>query len=94
MAAIDGIINKINPGEPLDKDIYDLPPEELAKVPQTPGSLRDALLALEADHSFLLKNDVFTQDVIETWINYKMEKEVKALDLRPHPWEFVLYYDI
>lgn len=94
MAVIDGIINKIDPGEPLDKDIYDLPPEELAKVPQTPGSLRDALLALKADHSFLLKNDVFTQDVIETWINYKMEKEVKALDLRPHPWEFVLYYDI
>jgi len=94
MAALDGIINKINPGEPLDKDIYDLPPEELAKVPQAPGSLRDALMALEADHSFLLKNDVFTQDVIETWIKYKMDKEVKALDLRPHPWEFVLYYDI
>jgi len=94
MAAIDGIVNKINPGDPLDKDIYDLPPEELAKVPQAPGSLRDALMALEADHSFLLKNDVFTQDVIETWIRYKMDKEVKALDLRPHPWEFVLYYDI
>jgi len=94
MAGIDGIVNKINPGEPLDKDIYDLPPEELAMVPKTPGSLRDALMALEADHDFLLKNDVFTQDVIETWINYKMEKEVKALDLRPHPWEFVLYYDI
>lgn len=94
MAAIDGIVNKIDPGEPLDKDIYDLPPEELAKVPQAPGSLRAALTALEEDHSFLLKNDVFTQDVIETWINYKMEKEVKALDLRPHPWEFVLYYDI
>lgn len=94
MAALDGITNKIDPGEPLDKDIYDLPPEELAKVPQAPGSLRDALMALEADHSFLLKNDVFTKDVIETWINYKMDKEVKALDLRPHPWEFVLYYDI
>ena len=94
MAAIDGIINKVNPGEPLDKDIYDLPPEELAKVPQTPGSLRDALMALKADHAFLMKDDVFTQDVIETWIDYKMEKEVKALDLRPHPWEFVLYYDI
>lgn len=94
MAGIDGIINKIDPGEPLDKDIYDLPPEELAKVPQAPGSLRAALMALEDDHSFLMKNDVFTQDVIETWINYKMDKEVKALDLRPHPWEFVLYYDI
>jgi glutamine synthetase len=94
MAAIDGILNKIDPGEPLDKDIYDLPPEELAAVPHTPGSLRDALNALEADHDYLLKGDVFTSDVIETWINYKMENEVQALDLRPHPWEFALYYDI
>jgi len=94
MAAIDGIQNKINPGQPLDKDIYDLPAEELAKVPHTPGSLRDALYALEKDHDFLLKGDVFTADVIETWINYKMENEVKALELRPHPWEFALYYDI
>ncbi|MBU4212923.1 MAG: type I glutamate--ammonia ligase, partial [Verrucomicrobia bacterium] len=94
MAALDGILNKVDPGEPLDKDIYDLPPEELAKVPQTPGSLRDALMALEKDHAFLLKNDVFTQDVIETWIDYKMKNEVLALDLRPHPWEFALYYDI
>ncbi len=94
MAAIDGIQNKIDPGEPLDKDIYDLPPEELAKVPTTPGTLREALNALDADHDFLLKGDVFTPDVIETWIQYKMENEVKALDLRPHPWEFALYYDI
>ncbi len=94
MAAIDGIQNKIDPGEPLDKDIYDLPPEELAKVPTTPGTLRDALTALHADHDFLLKGDVFTPDVIETWIQYKMDNEVKALDLRPHPWEFALYYDI
>jgi glutamine synthetase len=94
MAALDGIQNKIDPGEPLDKDIYDLPPEELAKVPTTPGTLRDALAALEADHDFLLKGDVFTPDVIETWIEYKLENEVKALDLRPHPWEFALYYDI
>ena len=94
MAAIDGIQNKIDPGEPLDKDIYDLPPEELAKVPTTPGSLGEALAALEADHEFLLKGDVFTKDVIETWIDYKMENEVKALALRPHPWEFALYYDI
>ncbi len=94
LAAMDGIINKIDPGEPLDKDIYDLPPEELAKVPQTPGTLRDALNALEKDHDFLLKGDVFTKDVIETWITYKMENEVIALDLRPHPWEFALYYDI
>ena len=94
MAAIDGIQNKIDPGEPLDKDIYDLPPEELAKVPTTPGTLRDALNALDADHDFLLRGDVFTPDVIETWIDYKMENEVKALDLRPHPWEYALYYDI
>ncbi|RJR30541.1 MAG: type I glutamate--ammonia ligase [Desulfobacteraceae bacterium] len=94
MAAIDGIQKKINPGEPLDKDIYDLPPEELEKVPHTPGSLREALKALEADHDYLLKGDVFTSDVIETWVKYKMEKEVIAVDLRPHPWEFALYYDI
>ena len=94
MAAIDGILNKIDPGQPLDKDIYDLPPEELGKVPQTPGSLRDALQALESDHAFLLKGDVFTEDVIETWIRYKMDNEVKALDLRPHPWEFAMYFDI
>ncbi|MBN1671804.1 MAG: type I glutamate--ammonia ligase [Kiritimatiellae bacterium] len=94
MAAVDGILNKADPGEPLDKDIYDLPPEELAKVPQTPGSLRDALRALADDSEFLLKGDVFTQDVIDTWIAYKTVNEVQALDLRPHPWEFALYYDI
>ncbi len=94
MAAVDGILNKIDPGQPLDKDIYDLPPEELAKVPQTPGSLAAALEALEKDHDFLLKGDVFTKDVIQNWIEYKMTKEVKAVDLRPHPWEFMMYYDI
>jgi len=94
MAAIDGIQRKLDPGEPLDKDIYDLPPEELAKVPGTPASLDAALDALEADHEFLLKGDVFTQDVIDTWVSYKREKEVDALRLRPHPYEFVLYYDI
>jgi glutamine synthetase len=94
MAALDGILNKIDPGEPLDKDLYDLPPEEAAKVPQTPGTLRDVLNALEDDHEFLLKGDVFTADVIETWIQYKMTNEVQALDLRPHPWEFALYFDI
>jgi glutamine synthetase len=94
MAALDGIQNKVDPGEPLDKDIYDLPPEELAKVPTTPGSLREALMALRDDHEFLLKGDVFTQDVIDTWIDYKLEHEVKALDIRPHPWEFAMYYDI
>ncbi len=94
MAAIDGIQNKINPGEPLDKDIYDLPPQEAAKVAKTPGTLRGALEELEKDHDFLLKGDVFTPDVIETWIDYKLTNEVQALDLRPHPWEFALYYDI
>ena len=94
MAALDGIVNKVDPGEPLDKDIYDLPPEEMAKVEQTPGSLRAALQALDADHDYLLKGDVFTRDVIETWVEYKMENEVRAVELRPHPWEFALYYDI
>ncbi len=94
MAILDGIQNKIDPGDPLDKDIYDLPPEELAKVPQTPGSLREALKALEEDHDYLMKGDVFTSDVIETWISYKMNNEVIAVELRPHPWEFALYFDI
>ena len=94
MAALDGILNKVHPGEPLDKDIYDLPPEELAKVAHTPESLGHALRALEEDNGFLLKGDVFTPDVIETWIEYKLKHEVEALALRPHPWEFALYYDI
>ncbi len=94
MAAVDGILNKIDPGEPLDKDIYDLPPEELAGVPQAPASLQEALKALENDHDYLLKEDVFTQDVIEKWIEYKFNNEIMALNLRPHPWEFALYYDI
>jgi glutamine synthetase len=94
MAVIDGIRNKIDPGDPLDKDIYDLPPQEAARVPKTPGSLREALNALEGDHDFLLQGDVFTRDVIETWRDYKLNHEVLALDLRPHPWEFALYYDI
>ena len=78
MAGLDGVINRIDPGEPLDKDIYDMEPEELKNVPSTPGSLEAALKALENDHEYLLKGDVFTEDVIETWIKYKMEKEVKA----------------
>jgi len=94
MAGLDGIENKIDPGEPLDKDIYDLGPEELAQVPSMPGSLEDALDNLEADHAFLLKGDVFTQDAIDTWISYKRTREVDALRLRPHPYEFFLYYDI
>lgn len=94
MAALDGIENKIDPGDPLDKDIYDLPPEEAANVPKTPGSLAEALDALEADHEFLLRGDVFTQDVIDTWLSYKRENEVDAMRLRPHPYEFCLYYDV
>lgn len=94
MAGIDGINNKIDPGDPLDKDLYDLEPKEAAKIPHTPGSLREALTALQEDHDYLLQGDVFTEDVIETWIDYKMENEVKEVDLRPHPWEFALYYDI
>ncbi|MFO7774837.1 MAG: type I glutamate--ammonia ligase [Candidatus Hydrogenedentota bacterium] len=94
MAGLDGIQNKMDPGEALDKDLYDLPPEEKAKVPQVPASLGEALDALEADHEFLLKGDVFTQDVIETWLEYKRVNEVEATNLRPHPYEFYLYYDI
>ena len=94
MAAIDGIQNKISPGDPLDKDIYDLPPEEASSIAKTPGSLDEALEALHADHEFLLRGDVFTQDVIDTWITYKSTQEVDAMRLRPHPYEFCLYYDI
>ncbi|MCZ6606661.1 MAG: type I glutamate--ammonia ligase [Alphaproteobacteria bacterium] len=94
MAGLDGIENKIDPGPPIDKDLYDLPPEEAAAVKSTPGSLEEALDALEADHAFLLKGDVFTKDVIEMWLSYKRENEVDALRLRPHPYEFFLYYDI
>jgi glutamine synthetase len=94
MAALDGIENKTDPGEPLDKDIYGLSPEELAEVPSAPGSLDEALAALKEDHEFLLKGDVFTQDVIDTWIAYKTENEVNDVKLRPHPHEFFLYYDI
>ena len=94
LAAVDGIQNKIDPGAALDKDIYDLPPEELAQVPKTPESLGAALDALQADHEFLLKGDVFTPDVIDTWLWYKRENEVEAMALRPHPYEFCLYYDI
>ena len=94
MAGLDGILNKIDPGKPMDKDLYELPPEEAAEIKQLPGSLEEVLLALEKDHAFLLKGDVFTPDVIETWISYKRKNEVDAIRLRPHPWEFALYYDI
>ncbi len=94
MAGLDGIQNKITPPAPLDKDLYDLPAAELAKVAKTPGSLAEALDALEQDHDFLLKGDVFTRDVIETWLEYKRTREVDEIRLRPHPWEFALYFDI
>ncbi len=94
MAALDGIQNKIDPGDPLDKNIYDLPPEELAELESAPGTLEEALNALKADHDFLLKGDVFTEDVIEKWIEYKMENEFNEVTRRPHPHEFMLYFDI
>jgi glutamine synthetase len=94
MAGLDGVINKLDPGSPLDKDIYDLEPEELKKVPSTPGSLQEALNALDRDRDFLRRGDVFSEDIIDTWIQYKMEKEVKTMALRPHPFEFGLYYDV
>jgi len=94
MAGLDGIENRIDPGDPLDKDIYGLSPEELENVPSTPSSLEEALIALEEDHEFLMKGDVFTDDAIFTWIDYKRENEVDPIRLRPHPYEFALYYDI
>ena len=94
MAGIDGIQNKIDPGEPIDKNLYDLPPEEKAMVLSTPASLEQVLKELEADHEFLLRGDVFTRDVIETWIRYKTEHELDPVRLRPHPYEFFLYYDV
>jgi glutamine synthetase len=94
MAGIDGIQNKIDPGDPLDKDIYSLTPEELKDVPRVPASLESAMDELERDHEFLLRGDVFTADAIEMWLDYKREMEVNQLRLRPHPIEFQLYYDI
>jgi glutamine synthetase len=93
MAGLDGIERRLAPGNPLDKDIYSLTPEELKDVPSMPGSLDEALNNLRNDHEFLLKGDVFTEDVIETWIEFKTANEVNALRLRPHPYEFALYYD-
>ena len=94
MAGLDGIEKKIDPGDPLDKDIYGLSPEELKDIPKMPGSLEEALDCLKRDHEFLYKGDVFTPDVVETWIEYKMEKEVDPIRLRPSPMEFALYFDI
>jgi glutamine synthetase len=94
MAGLDGVQNRIDPGEPLDKDIYDLSPEELKDVPNLPGTLDEALTALENDHEFLLKGDVFSVEMIERWIRYKRENEIQPMRLRPHPLEFSMYYDV
>jgi glutamine synthetase len=94
MAGLDGIKNKIEPPSPVDKDLYELPPDELANVAQVPGSLEEVLIALENDHEFLLEGGVFTQDVIDTWIDYKRTQEVDQIRLRPHPYEFQMYFDL
>jgi glutamine synthetase len=94
MAGVDGIKNRIEPPDPVDKDIYDLPPEELRNLPSVPRSLEESLAGLEADHEFLLEGGVFTEDLLETWVEYKLENEVAQVGLRPHPHEFEMYYDI
>src|ERR1041385_6228548 len=94
MAGLDGIRNKIEPPAPLDKDLYELEGEEEAKNASRPGSLEESLRALEDDHDYLLRGDVFTEDVVQSWLSYKWEKEVDEIRLRPHPWEFALYYDL
>jgi glutamine synthetase len=93
MAGLDGVQNKIEPPEPLDKDLYELEDEDKAKIASVPGSLNDVLRALEADHEFLLKGDVFTEDLVDTYLEYKWTREVEPVALRPHPWEFYLYHD-
>jgi glutamine synthetase len=94
MAGLDGVQNRIEPHDPVDKDIYDLPPAELAGLPSVPGSLTEALEALRGDHEFLLQGGVFSKDLIDAWIDYKIEHEIDPVRLRPHPHEFNLYYDI
>jgi len=94
MAGLDGIEHRINPGDPIDKNLYDLPPEEMARVPKTPGTFDQALDALEGDHEFLLAGNVFTKDVVDTYLSYKRSREIDEIRLRPHPYEFILYYDV
>ena len=94
MAGLDGILNRMDPGEPMDKDLYGLPPEELKNIPTMPGSLEQALVELENDHEFLLRGGVFSEDFLTAWINYKRHREVEQMALRPHPYEFMLYFDI
>jgi glutamine synthetase len=94
MAGLDGVASKIEPPDPVDHDLFDMSAEELAKIGQVPSSLEEAMDALEADNDFLKTGGVFTPDLIETWVDYKRSNEVDAVRLRPHPWEFMLYYDI
>jgi glutamine synthetase len=94
MAGLDGIRNKIEPPEPIDKDLYDLPPDDYSNVRKTPGSLPDVLAALHADHDYLLEGGVFTADLIETWIEWKNANEIDPVRLRPTPHEFAMYYDV
>jgi glutamine synthetase len=94
MAGLDGIEKQIDPGQPMEVNTYELPPEQAAKIPTVPGSLEEALGCLEADHEFLLKGGVFTQDVLDMWLSYKRENEIDPVRLRPHPWEFNLYFDV
>ena len=93
-AGLDGIRNRIEPPEPVDKDLYELPPDEHAEIKQVPGSLAEVLDALEADHEFLLEGGVFTKDVIETWVEYKRKNEIDPIRFRPHPHEFEMYFDL
>jgi len=94
MAGLDGIKNKIDPGEPMDRDLFELSEEELKHIPTVPGSLYTALKALEADHEYLLRGGVFTKDVLDIWLEYKRKKEIDGVRMRPHPYEFYLYFDI
>jgi glutamine synthetase len=94
MAGLDGVAKHTEPPEPVEKDLFEMPAEELAKIGQVPGSLEEALQALEEDQAFLLEGGVFTDDLIQTWIDYKRLNEIDAVRLRPHPWEFMLYYDM
>ena len=94
MAGIDGVQNKIDPGAPLEKDIYGLSAEELKNVPSTPGSLEEAVLKLGSHHNFLVKGDVFTKDVIDTWVDWKINHEIRPMQMRPVPYEFYLYFDM
>jgi glutamine synthetase len=94
MAGLDGIENEIDPGPPLDKKTYELTAEEESSLKTVPGSLEDSLRALEEDHEFLTRGGVFTSDVLEVWLEYKRESEIDPVRLRPHPWEFYLYFDV